>query len=133
MHVQDRPSVPRAGKLDALPAGSTLYLKMWTRQRCVECGTLYRYLSRKAVPASFASAEASQEGVEDYYAEFEKNGRFCPCPHCGLVQPDMVAKMQDSDYGVAMVFGGLLLAVNLLAALPPRYQPAAALAALGAA
>lgn len=108
-----------------LPPGSTMYLKMWTRQRCVECGTLYRYLARKAVPASFASAAATQADVEEFYSEFEKSGRFCPCPRCGLVQPDMVAKMQDSDYGVAMVFVGLVLGVNFVLALLNLFGPMA--------
>jgi membrane protein implicated in regulation of membrane protease activity len=95
----------------ALPAGSMLYIRMWTRQRCVGCGTLFRYLSRKAVPARFAAAEATVTGVEAHYAQFEANGRYCPCPRCGLVQPNMIALRQDSDYVLCGIGGGCLLAL----------------------
>jgi hypothetical protein len=36
-------------------------------------------------------AGASVEGVEDFYAKFEKDGdRNCPCPQCGFVQISMI-------------------------------------------
>jgi hypothetical protein len=92
------------------PAGSMLYLRMWTRQRCVGCGTLYRYLCRKAVPARFAAAEASIAEIEAHYAKFQANGWYCPCPRCGLVQPNMIALRQDSDYFLCGLGRGCLLA-----------------------
>jgi membrane protein implicated in regulation of membrane protease activity len=95
----------------AFPAGSMLYLRMWTRQRCVGCGTLYRYLLRKAVPARFAAPEASIAEVEVHYAKFQANGWYCPCPRCGRVQPNMIALRQDSDYFMCGIGGGCLLAL----------------------
>jgi hypothetical protein len=94
----------------ALPTGSTLYIRIWTQQRCVGCGTLYSYLSRYAVPASSVAAEATIPGVEAHYARFER-GRYCPCPRCGVVQPDMIANRQGADYFLTGIGGGLLLAL----------------------
>jgi hypothetical protein len=117
----------------ALPDGSMLYIRMWTRQRCVGCGTLYRYLSRKAVPARFAAAEATVPDVEDYYAGFEANGRYCPCPRCGLVQPNMIALRQGSDYFVCGALGGCLLALMFVMNLTGGKGPVEALIAATAA
>jgi hypothetical protein len=94
----------------ALPAGSTLYIRIWTRQRCVGCGTLYQYLSRYAVPASSVAGEATVPDLEAYYARFER-GRYCPCPRCSVVQPDMIAASHDADYFLIGIGGSLLLAL----------------------
>jgi hypothetical protein len=98
----------------AFPAGSMLYVRMWTRQRCVGCRTLYRYLCRKAVPARFAAPEASIAEIEAHYAKFQANGWYCPCPRCGLVQPNMIALRQDSDYFMIGLGGACLLVLVIV-------------------
>jgi hypothetical protein len=115
----------------ALSAGSTLYIRIWTRRRCVGCGALYNYLSRYAVPASRVAAEATVPGLEAYYAQIER-GRYCPCPRCGVVQPDMIAARQGADYFLFEIGGGLLLALLFLLNLTGGRGPVEALIAANA-
>jgi hypothetical protein len=112
----------------ALPAGSTLYIRIWTRQRCVGCGALYNYLSRYAVPANYVAAEATAPSLEAYYAGLER-GRYCPCPRCGVVQPDMIAVRQSADYFLLGIGGGLLLALLFVLNLTGGRGPVEALIA----
>jgi hypothetical protein len=115
----------------ALPAGSTLYLRIWTQQRCVGCGTHYKYLCRYAVPARYVAAEATVPDVEDYYARFER-GRYCPCPRCGVIQPDMIAARQGADYFLIGIGGSLLLALLFVVNLTGGRGPVEALIAANA-
>jgi hypothetical protein len=115
----------------ALPTGSMLYIRIWTRQRCVGCGTLYSYLSRYAVPAGGVAAEATVPDVEAYYARFER-GRYCPCPRCGVVQPNMIATRQDADYFLTGIGGCVLLALLFVLNLTGGRGPVEALIAANA-
>ena len=75
----------------SIPHGAMLYIRIWVSQKCRECRAKFRYLCRKAVPQSYVEAGASVEGVENFYAKFEKDGdRNCPCPQCGFVQISMI-------------------------------------------
>jgi hypothetical protein len=115
----------------ALPAGSTLYIRLWTRQHCIGCGALYKYLSRYAVPARAVAGEETVPGLEAYYARLER-GRYCPCPRCGVVQPDMIAACQSADYFVIGIGGGLLLALLFVVNLMGGRGPVEALIAANA-
>lgn len=109
-------------------AGSMFYLRIWTRQCCVGCGTLYQFLTRYAVPARSVAADETIAGVEAHFARIARD-RYCPCPRCGFVQPNMIAARQNADSFLIGLGGAVLLALLFVLNLSGGRGPVQALIA----
>jgi hypothetical protein len=67
--------------------------RCWKQHTCCACGCVYRYKYEQSAEATGGLAEIARENVEKKLVEELKKGiKSCPCPGCGLVQPDMAAK-----------------------------------------
>jgi len=101
-----------------LPEDATLYIRIWTGQTCKACGSEFHYLRRYSVPRSQTDFNATQASVEAAYvkAATESSEVVIPCPHCGYVQPDMVANRKAVRHGILTFVVFLLLLVNTFVA-----------------
>jgi hypothetical protein len=67
--------------------------KCWKQHTCSACGCVYRYKFEQSAEATGGLPEMASEAARKKVTEGLKSGsKPCPCPCCGLVQPDMVAR-----------------------------------------
>jgi hypothetical protein len=101
-----------------LPEDATLFIRIWTGQTCKACGSEFHYLRRYSVPRSQTDINATQASVEAAYvkAATETSEVAVPCPHCGYIQPDMVANRKAVRHGILTFAVFLLLLLNTFAA-----------------
>lgn len=93
-----------------LPDESTVYISAWIGQRCVACGSEFRFLRRFIVQRRDTEYGATLATVEAAYRqEASQFSDPCPCPHCGLLQPDMIGSLRSSRHFTATLFGFLIL------------------------
>jgi hypothetical protein len=85
-----------------LSEDATLYIRIWTGQKCKACGSAFSYVRRFAVPRSQTEFNATQESVETAYVKAAKTTSevVFPCPHCGYIQPDMASTRKAVSHGV---------------------------------
>jgi hypothetical protein len=115
-----------------LPEEATLYIRIWTGQKCLSCGCEFRYVRRFVVPRTQTVYSDTQASVEAAYtkAATETAEVVFPCPQCGYIQPDMVGTRKAVSHGVltfATFFLPLVTTITAAFDLLPR--PIAAIAA----
>jgi hypothetical protein len=100
-----------------LPDDSTIYVRAWTEQICAACGAKFQYVRRFVVQRHDLNFNATIATVEaDYRRHALDTAELCPCPHCGALQPDMIAGAKAVSIGTATFIGFLALLINGLAA-----------------
>jgi len=64
----------------------------WKQHRCAGCGAVYRYVFNRSLTATARSPANAQAALSKLVARAMQTGVDSrPCPHCGVIQPDMVA------------------------------------------
>ncbi len=64
----------------------------WKQHVCVACECTFRYLLTRKVTAQGGTREAAMVNLQKQMAKtVSQEVDYCPCPECGVVQPDMVA------------------------------------------
>jgi hypothetical protein len=103
--------------MPTLPEHWTIYLRIWTGQKCLACGAVFHYLRRFTVPRSQTLYEATAASVEAEYVQGAKtSAAVFPCPQCGYIQPDMIATRKAVCHGILTFAAFILLLINTLAA-----------------
>lgn len=94
----------------------TIYLRIWTGQKCGACGAEFHYLRRFEVQRHHMEFNATSASVEAQYVKHcrEFPEQF-PCPQCGWVQPDMTGYRKWARHGRAAFAGFLVLLLNFIA------------------
>jgi hypothetical protein len=93
---------------------ATITARAWKQHTCVGCGCAYRYVIARTVEGRAATGEAAQAAARASASKTLADAVDPePCPHCGLVQPDMVAQVLASSHSVlnAIAILALLLAL----------------------
>jgi hypothetical protein len=68
-------------------------VRCWKQHTCSACACVYRYkIERSAEGRGVSEAGAAQNAEQAVYRVLAKEVDTRPCPNCGLVQPDMVAR-----------------------------------------
>ncbi len=99
-----------------LPADCTLFVRIWTGQRCLSCASPFQYLRRFKVMRRDTDYTDTVETIEASYAgHCRDTAAVFPCPHCGWVQPDMIATKKAVYHGTAAFIAVLVMLVNLFA------------------
>src|SRR5690349_12218308 len=112
-------SPPRlAGPFMAVFITSTVTARCWKEHTCIACGCEYRYLFERTAratggPGTSPGTDATYKAMKALY----KGVKECPCPTCGTVQPDMVAKGKVTWHLAFTAITGVILALVVLAAL----------------
>lgn len=101
--------------------------RCWKQHTCCACGCVYRYALEKSGKGQRGLHEgAQQEAEERVFRKLRTTLASRPCPTCGLIQPDMVAKSKLLWHGLLtglaflplMVFIGMGSAPSANGALP---------------
>src|ERR1700722_11110074 len=97
---------------------STVWAKCWKQHTCSACGCVYRYkFERSAVGNSGAPEVARLNAQAALNNKMRHEIDVRPCPNCGLVQPDMIAKGKLPWHAVFAVLSLVLLPLVLIPAM----------------
>ncbi|HLX61247.1 MAG TPA: hypothetical protein VKX17_08185 [Planctomycetota bacterium] len=99
---------------------STIKAKCWKVHTCLLCGSTYRYKLERSRKGQAPSAQVAQERAARLVQkalETEVDQR--PCPHCGLVQPEMVGQSKKKTHGCLAVLS--LIALGTLSVFTGAY------------
>jgi hypothetical protein len=96
---------------------TTITARCWKQHTCSACGCVYRYLFTRKKAASGTPHDNTRGQAELKIARAIRNDiDECPCPTCGLVQPDMVGKYKKTWHLVFTVVTGVILGLIVLSA-----------------
>jgi hypothetical protein len=99
-----------------LPDEATLYLRVWVRHACVACDCEFENLRRFTVLRRDTMANATAASVEAEYREYaEQFSEPCPCPQCGLTQPEMEGADKSARHFTVTLYGFLVVVVSAIA------------------
>jgi hypothetical protein len=91
---------------------STVTAKCWKQHTCLLCGAVYRYkIERKRQAQASTIPVAQQRASAAVQKALEKEYDKRPCPHCGLLQPEMIGQSKRSTHGCLMSLTVLLAGV----------------------
>jgi hypothetical protein len=103
---------------------ATATAKCWKQHICVACSCVYRYrMARSASASSGASEVARMQASQSLHKRLARGIERRPCPHCGQMQPDMVAKSKFFWHTLVLVVSGLLLGCVAIAGGRPDGVP----------
>lgn len=98
-----------------LPEELTLYIRVWTQQACVACGAEFRQKRKFKVMRRDTYRDDTLEKIEaDWTKAALEAAERCPCPHCGWIQPDMVATDKAVAHGMITAIGFGILILNFI-------------------
>lgn len=86
---------------------------------CVGCQSEFRYQLDRQVAGTGGSKEAAESNLQTAISKSLANDvdRHA-CPHCGMLQPDMIANVRSSRALTGAWIGAIVVAVGLFIALP---------------
>jgi hypothetical protein len=103
---------------------ATVSGKCWKQHTCYSCSCLYRYKLAREAKASAGMPDVARSKAEQQLSnKLAHDIDVRPCPHCGLVQPDMATQGKIGWYIPVLVLSGLLLVIFTLAASSPSGLP----------
>ena len=89
------------------------------RHVCVGCTAEYQYSLERQVQGSGGSSDVAQTNAQQAAVKaLEGDVDLHACPHCGMMQPDMVAVGRKSKFGAGTWIGPLVIVVALVLRLP---------------
>src|SRR5437660_904739 len=84
---------PQPGTPMPVIVTSTITARCWKQHTCTACGCVYQYLFERTRSASGGTGEDTSGKARLKLARALRNGiDECPCPTCGIIQADMVAR-----------------------------------------
>ena len=84
----------------------------WKQHTCVTCGSVYRYRFSRSVEATAATPLGAQQQAAYALDQALTNGvDIRACPHCGLIQPEMIGQKRSDAHGCMIGLSFLLLVV----------------------
>lgn len=82
---------------------------------CIACSSKYSYHLLREITGSGSSEQAAVNQAENLAASsVEGDVDFHPCPHCGVVQPEMTADVRSSRFWIGLVLLVIGVGVALL-------------------
>jgi len=100
----------------ALSQEATVYLRIWTRQPCLGCRTVFQYVRRFTLQRHEMMANDTRESVAEQYRQHAVAfSEMCPCPACGYCQPDMVGLNRSSRHFSINISGFAFLLAAVIA------------------
>jgi hypothetical protein len=94
----------------AVVVTTTITGRCWKQHTCSACGCVYRYIFERTGSASGGPGVNVRGLAEVRLAKaLNEDVDQCPCPSCGLVQPDMVGRGKYYWHFVLALWGGILL------------------------
>lgn len=86
---------------------------------CVGCESEFRYQLNRQVTATGASKEAAESNLQEAVSKSLANDvDQHACPHCGMMQPEMIALTRSSRAAAGTWIGFVLVVIGLVIALP---------------
>jgi hypothetical protein len=94
---------------------ATITARCWKQHTCCACGCVYRYLFERTAsasggPATDTRGAAARKIVKKISDEIDE----CPCPTCGTIQPDMVARGKITWHMAFTIITGVILLLTIL-------------------
>lgn len=84
----------------------------WKQHTCVTCGSVYRYRFSRSVEATESTPQGAQQQAAYALDKAMTNGvNIQPCPHCGLIQPEMIGQKRSDAHGCMIGLSFLLVVV----------------------
>ncbi len=89
--------------------------RAWKQHTCEGCGGIFRYKMSRAVEAQGETEEDAAINAErESVRQVEEGTDIRPCPHCGALQPAMVAASRSTPFLVGLIvlvvlFGAIYL------------------------
>jgi hypothetical protein len=97
---------------------ASITARCWKQHTCTACGCVYRYVFERTASASGSLATDTRgKAARKIVKKITDGVDECPCPTCGVVQPDMVARGKITWHTTFTVISAILL---LLIVLPTR-------------
>ena len=86
---------------------------------CLGCGAEYQYQLERNVTGSGGSEEAAARNAEAAAIKaLENDVDQHACPHCGMMQPDMIAEVRKNRFIAGMWLAPVIILVAFFLALP---------------
>jgi hypothetical protein len=96
---------------------ATVTARCWKQHTCCSCGCVYRYLLERTAKSSGGQHDDVRSAADQKIArKLRDDVEECPCPTCGTVQPDMVAKDKRTWHKAFAWITGVILALVILPA-----------------
>lgn len=117
---------------------ASLKVSCWKEHTCTACEAVFRYPMHRQVSAEAATSQAAEQAAQKQaIAALTGTVDVHPCPVCGWIQPDMIAKGQKSRYFWTLALGLAGIGIGWFPGLAHGWSLSAAawvsLAAMGAA
>jgi hypothetical protein len=89
---------------------ATVKARCWKQHTCCACGCIYRYKFERSGVGQSGVRDFARDGAENALrAALQRDVDLHPCPTCGLMQPDMVARTKVPWHaGVTLALVALL-------------------------
>ena len=96
-----------------------LKISFQKQHTCVGCQSEFRYQLDRQVTGTGGSKEAAESNLQTAISKSLANDvDQHACPHCGMMQPDMIAAVRSSRALTGACIGAIAVAVGLIIALP---------------
>lgn len=96
-----------------------LKISFQKQHTCVGCQSEFRYQLDRQVTGTGGSKEAAESNLQTAISKSLANDvDQHACPHCGMLQPDMIANVRSSRALTGAWIGAIAVAVGLFIALP---------------
>ncbi len=96
-----------------------LKISFQKQHTCVGCQSEFRYQLDRQITGTGGSKEAAESNLQEAVSKSLANDvDQHACPHCGMLQPDMIAVVRSSRALTGAWIGAIAVAVGLFIALP---------------